>query len=343
MPGDSASRPPEATYAERTTRIDTWTKLLRCLTGLTALLLLGTLVAAGTWLLRSTGKASRRTATIVHADEAQPTPQVLPAEVHAEVRQALDEARTRAETYASRELGAWTRELSTRAAENFLPWYLSYVTQQELGLCALWQLILHRLNTDATTPSQVIQKRIEGELQARVLSPPVAARRLDRITRETVTVYCEEARKVISAFPSHYRVPDAEWETFTTEVSRLLKIAEAKRAIPLSLKAATPVAVFGGLVLRRGVKQVTAHIGSKIAARTALQSTARFFGPAAFVAVLVWDVADHARAVRRARPLLIGSLDDYLAEMQASLLDEIDTVLDELELEVLRSLALPGQ
>jgi len=258
--------------------------------------------------------------------------------VDAEVARVLRRGRTAAEAFAGQHLDEWIAANMERVDMEFLPWYFSYWTQQELGLKSLLYQVVHWVDSGTPTAAERITQRVQEEFATRVLRPQVAQMELERLVKDTVSLYAETVRSGLNDVAGKYDIHPAEWERYTTDVAVMVRQAESGRGVALSLKAMTAVAAGGAVVLYRllrpAISRLTARLSARMAGRTAAKMASktgaqaaaraggRFAGALIAVGVIIWDVWDHYQTKKKALPVLRRNILDYFSELKQALMHD---------------------
>jgi hypothetical protein len=280
-------------------------------------------------------------------------------EVDGAVAEVLEKARLKTHAYVGERLDRWVQSLVARLDDDFLPWYFGYLTQQRLGLTAVYQSMVHWFDGDALTADERVTADVQEEFSARVLRPEIAQLEMERLAQDAVRVYVEELRQGLDAIPQQQDIPHAEWERYLEDTAALTSSVEGSRSVDLTLKAVVAGSAAGGtVVLGKSVQAATAHLGAKVSggvagkaaagmaaetgAKVAAKSAGKMLGPAVGAGIIVWDVWDHYSTREENWPVLRQNLIDYLTEMKTALLDDTEagvmTVVYRLEGTVLDSL-----
>ena len=335
------------TYTDRTHRIEAWSKLIKSIVPYIWVLvilvvvipLIGRGVIAGTM---ASGKAvtPEPKAKVAIVDRTLPPQDQLDRALVS----ALQDAKIQARTVASAQLDAWVEELMVRVDENFIPWYFNYFNQKKLEFKTpfvyLSSAIEHWINTKNPPAKQAIAEQItqnfQSEFAKRVLRPQIAQLELERITRDTVTTYISNLEKNVSKIQSRYQIPQGDWERYLGDIA--LTINDNGSLSNLSLKVlvggSSYLLVKGMIpvVTKVGGKVVTALAGkaaAKMAAKTggtvAAKVGAEFLNPIVGVGIILWDLWDYQHTVNVSKPILRAAIQDYLAEVKDSLLEDFET------------------
>lgn len=315
--------------------VERWTRLLGAATRFLWIIVVVVLLAlVGRWLFFSGGGVDSRPRI-----QTKPVlPRVDWSRVDADVAVVLRDGRQAAANFAATRLDEWIAANMERVDQEFLPWYFSYWTQQELGLKSLLYQVVHWVDSGTPTAAERVTRRVQEEFAARVLRPQVAQMELERLVKDTVALYSETVRSGLDAVAGRYDIHPAEWERYTTDVAVMVRQAESGRSVALSLKAMTAVAAGGAVVLYRLLRPAIARLTAKLSARmagraatkmaskTGAQAAARaggrFAGALIAVGVIIWDVWDHYETKKKALPVLRQNITDYFKELKQALLND---------------------
>jgi len=331
------------------------------------LVVVAVVAAAGRFLYLNAGEYIFRFSLNEERPAMAPIQPPIPwHEVDAELVATFHEAHKNAEAFATSHLVLWEADLERRIDDDFLEWYFSYLNQQWLGLKAAGYWAAGQVLDDRIPVEKQLSSDIQEEFEKRVLHPEIAQLRIERIARSTVTRYIADLREHIQTIPKKYRIPQADWDRYLSEIAAMTQRSEGNRAIPISLKTVATATTVGGAVgaarLSSTLKPAMARIGSKISIRTvALGSDAaiaqlasksgakvgarvggKFLGPVIGAGILAWDMWDHHATREVELPLLRYALLEYLAEFRERLLRDpeagIFTIVDDLERSMVGSL-----
>ncbi len=343
----------DAPESERPGRLHGWSDFIhagaRLISSMTWLLLVLLVVAAVGRFLMHRSSPFRADRPIPPREFPTPHPVDWDA-VDAATSEAVQGAQEAARRYAEQEIHKWVAELKGRVDHNFLDWYFSYWTQQWLGLKAMGYWAAHKILKDEPTMAAHITEDIQREFAQRVLRPPIAQMRLQRIARETVRLFVQELHDRLSPIPERYHVPAPAWENYLNGLALLTRDVRGKK-VTLPLKGLVGMGSGGTLVLcmkaikslkghfarigsrmaiksaARGAEKAAAEMAAKTGAKVASESGGKLLGPLVAIGVLVWDLWDHYHTVKTERPVLRKNLHDFLDEMGDDLLSNPDTGL----------------
>jgi hypothetical protein len=168
-----------------------------------------------------------------------------------EIRQALEQARSRALEHVRADLGSLRAEMMRKVDNNLLDWYFGYWTQQRLGLTyALnggknWIAGLV-FDVDPEELSKHLQKEIAREFELRVMPGAMLEEHLQQIA-EPVAVFIQSLQERLQEIPRRYQIPPAQWDEYLEHISFMITATEASRTVPLTLKALSAGIVWSGV------------------------------------------------------------------------------------------------
>lgn len=316
--------------------VERWTRFLSAVTRFLWIIVVVVLLALlGRWLFfsgaeRGNGRPRIQTKPVVE--------KVDWSRVDAEVAKVLHKGRTAAAEFAGQRVDQWIAANMQRVDSEFLPWYFSYWTQQELGLKSLLYQVVHWVDSGTPSAAERITRRVQEEFAIRVLRPQVAQMELERMVKDTVALYSETVRSGLDVVAGQYDIHPAEWDRYINDVAVMIRQAESGRSVSLSLKAMTAVAAGGAVVLYRLLRpaftRLTARLSARLAGRAATKMASktgaqaaarvggRFAGALIAVGVIIWDVWDHYNTRKQAQPVLRQNIADYFAELKQALLND---------------------
>jgi hypothetical protein len=334
---------PSPTYAEKTNRLQAWTQLIKTITPLIWLLVI-CLVAVpllGNFLISRSPLPQKLTAkdeSIVIIDRVIPQTNNLDREIV----NAIQEARTHAQSKASEELDRWLDELMTRVDTSFLPWYFDYFTQKKMEFSTpfIWgfSTIAHWVDPHRSSANEAINEKLtetfQSEFAKRVLRPKIAQLKLERITRETTQLYLDDLKNHLSTIQSSYKIPQGQWERYLDDIA--ITIADTEGNISnlsmkvlvggstyLLAKVTIPAATkIGSKIAASAVGKASAKIAAKTGGAVATQVGAQLIDPIVGIGIIIWDLWDYHHTVQIERPILREAILEYLQEVKASLLDD---------------------
>jgi len=260
------------------------------------------------------------------------------------VKETLQKARQKAQSYAQVELNLWSDDLMGRIDPNFLNWYFGYFNQKEIeyksffagitGAASYW------FNPNDQTSEEKIAEEITTEFQIefakRVLRPEIAQLQLQRITNQTVRLYLDEVSQNIKLIPINYKISQVDWNRYLNDVAITIYDTEGHLS-NISLKifagggaylAVKPI-VAKLVVSSKVVGKLAGKVGAKIAAKTSGILAAKIGGvlldTTVGVGILLWDVWDNNHTAFIEKPILRENLANYLQEVEDSLLNNPET------------------
>jgi hypothetical protein len=276
-----------------------------------------------------------------------------------DIRQAIEQARSRGLEHARVELGSLRAEMMRKVDGNLLDWYFGYWTQQRLGLTYVltsgksWLAGLV-VAVDPEEASKQLQKEIAREFELRVMPGPLLEQHLEQIAQQSVAVFVQSLQEHLQDIPKRYQVPPAQWDEFLERITFMIGGTEASRTVPLTLKALSAGVVLSSVgVTATLAPYVTAHfaqnmavagaarasgalagsVGRRAAMTLSRQAAARglttgaaswggaLTGGIALAALVGWEASDHNRTVAENRPLLRNNIDQFLQMYEASLVE----------------------
>lgn len=253
--------------------------------------------------------------------------------VDGSIKQAVESAYLKAEHYAEAEVQVWIKELHGRVQNDFLPWWFSYPTQQEVMLRAVGYRCLDTALIEAIAGKQKsmegrLEKFIGREFNARVLQPKTAQLRIEKITRKSIEVYLYSLQEELNQVQVEYEIHSPQWEQYLGGLPETVLMLDANRSVPLVMKAITVGSGGGAAVFGLALSSRVRGIMTRRVQREFVEGGIRFGGR--FVAkglgwwlagaCVAWDLADHHRLVRKNLPVLRSNIGAYLEELQEQVL-----------------------
>ncbi len=263
-------------------------------------------------------------------------------EISDRITEAIKEARQVAEAEASKDLDQWVSELMNRVDDSFLPWYFGYFNQKGRELNVVWtglsSSILHRADKNRPTGKQAIAEKLTQDFQQefanRVLRPQIAQLELEKIARNTITLYADRLIENLGEVQASYQIPQGDWERYINDIAITVFGIEgnpsgklqrnilvgttgfilAKAMLPTIGKLSSKLVI--SLASKTGAKMAT-KTGTLVAGKLGVQ----LIDPIAAVGIMAWDVWDHHHTVNVEKPILRQALFDYLEQVKFSLLD----------------------
>ena len=258
--------------------------------------------------------------------------------VNQEVEEILKQARTQLETSVSLQLDDWIVTNMKRVDEDFLDWYFGYWTQQQIGLKSLLYEVWHWVDGDSPTAAEQITLEVQQEFSNRVLRPQIAQMKIERIIRNSMSVYAATIRQQLENIPSEYKIQPADWERYLGDISIMISHVDAGRQTSLPLKALVGATAGGAIVMIRALGPMFSRIGARISAKFAGKAAAKmatktggkvaakvggkFAGSIIAIGIIIWDVWDHYETKKKALPVLRQNIEDYFSEMKQAILHD---------------------
>ena len=169
-----------------------------------------------------------------------------------DIRQAIEQARSRGLGHARGELGSLRAEMMRKVDSNLLDWYFGYWTQQRLGL--MYALISGKswvaglvADVDPEEASKNLQKEIAREFELRVMPGPILEQHLQRIAQQAVAVFVQSLQEHLQDIPKRYQIPPAQWDEYLERITFMIGGTEASRTVPLTFKALSAGVVLSGV------------------------------------------------------------------------------------------------
>jgi hypothetical protein len=322
-------------YEKKSERLHAWSDFIRSMSKfLWLIVILIVLVALGKLFVFKSGKDMKvaepvRKTVVEKVDWDQ---------VNKEIGKVMKEARLDTERLASENLDRWVDGNMARVDNDFLNWYFSYWTQQELGLRALLAQVWHWVDGDSPSAAEKITQVVQEEFTNRVMRPQIAQMELERMINEIVSYYSASLKGKLEGIPGEYNIKPADWERYISDISVMVKNVEANRSTSIPLKALVGVTAGGTIVVVRALRPVITRIGARISSKLAAKSAAKmaaktggkvaaktggkFLGTIIAIGIIIWDVWDHHATVKKARPVLRQNIYDYLSEVKQSILHD---------------------
>jgi hypothetical protein len=276
-----------------------------------------------------------------------------------DIRQAIEQARSRGLEHARGELGSLRAEMMRKVDSNLLDWYFGYWTQQRLGLT--YALISGKnwvaglvADVDPEEASKNLQKEIAREFELRVMPGPILEQHLQRIAQQAVAVFVQSLQEHLQDIPKRYQIPPAQWDEHLERITFMIGGTEASRTVPLTFKALSAGVVLSGVgVTATLAPYVTAQftqnmagaaagrasgvlagsVGRRAATTLSRHAAARGFatgvaswggaltGGVALAALAGWEAWDHKSTIAENRPLLRDNVDRFLQMYEAGLVE----------------------
>lgn len=276
------------------------------------------------------------------------------SKVDVRIQEVMKDARQEAEKMAADKLDVWVTAKMKKVDSDFLRWYFNYWTQQKLGVEGLLSQVVHWINSGSPSAAEAITETVQLEFANRVIRPRIAQMELERMINEIISAYSDSLRDKLSRIPDEYRIDPAAWDRYLNDLSVMVVDVEANRQVPLSLKALAGLTAGGTLVLFQSLRPALLRVASRLSSKLAAKTSARlatktggkvagkmggkFLGAIVAIGIIIWDVWDHHRTVRTARPVLRQNIQDYFSELKQSILHDpehgIMTIIFKLEREL---------
>jgi hypothetical protein len=260
------------------------------------------------------------------------------SQVNKEIKKTMMAARLETQELASKKLDRWIEKNMERVDNDFLEWYFSYWTQQELGLRALLTQVWHWVDSDSPSAAEKITQVVQEEFTNRVIRPQIAQLEIERIIDEIIAHYSSSLKGKLERIPDSYDINPADWDRYIGDISVMTTNVEGNRSTSLPLKAIVGVTTGGAILvaatLRPVITKIGARISSKMAARSAAKMAAKtggkvaaktggkFLGAIVAIGIIIWDVWDHYSTVKTAKPVLRKNIHDYLKEVKQAVLHD---------------------
>jgi hypothetical protein len=335
-------------YEKKSERLHAWSHLLRSISKfLWLIVILIVLVALGKMFVFKSGKDSRVTEPV----KKTVVKKVDWSQVDKEIEKVMVEARLETEKLAADRLDQWIDKNMARVDSDFLKWYFSYWTQQELGIKALLAQVWHWVDSDSPSAAERVTREVQEEFTNRVIRPQIAQLEMERIIDEIVSYYTAVLKGKLEKIPGEYQIKPADWDRYISDISVMVKNVEANRGTSIPLKALVGLTAGGAILVVKALRPVITKIGAKISSKLAAKSAAKmaaktggkvaaktggkFLGAIIAVGIIIWDVWDHHATVKKAKPVLRQNIYDYLKEVKRSILHDpeygIMTVIYQME------------
>ncbi len=289
-----------------------------------------------------------------------------------QLRQAIANAREEGLGHARVELGKLHAHMMGKVDGEFLDWYFGYFTQQRLA----WGYVFNAATSWVTggDADRDLQARIAQEFGLRVIPASLLDEELQRISRQSVTVFLTSLQDHLHRIPQQYEIPPAQWDAYLDSIATMVSQTEGGRSVPLTLKAFSAGLVLSGATVvtslapvvsaqlarttvvvgaTRATGALTASVARQGAAILGRQAATRgaaaaagswgaLTGGAAILGLLAWDVWDHRNTVAENRPLLRNNIDQFLRSYEAGLLEPsgmVGGILYDLETKIATNIA----
>jgi hypothetical protein len=273
------------------------------------------------------------------------------SKINEDIKTKMMQTREETQILASKKLDEWIDKNMERVDNDFLEWYFSYWTQQELGIKSLLAQVMHWVDSDNPSAAEKITLAVQEEFTSRVIRPQIAQLEIERIINEIVAQYSALLKKKLEQIPSEYEISKVDWDRYIEDISIMVRSVEANRTTPLTLKAIVGLTAGGTIVLFNSLRPIITKIGAKISSKLAAKSAAKmaaktgskvavktggkFLGTIIAIGIIIWDVWDHYATKQKAKPILRQNIQDYLNEVKESILHDpaygIMTIIYEME------------
>ena len=335
-------------YENKSRRIAAWSDLLKSISKfLWLIVIIVVLAALGKLFVFKSGKDSPTMKPV-----KKPVVEKIDwSQVDKEIEKIMIAARKETEKLGAEKLDQWVGKKMELVDSDFLEWYFSYWTQQELGLKSLLAQVWHWVDSDSPSAAEKLTQVVQEEFSNRVLRPQIAQMEIERMINEIVSHYSTTLQGKLRAIPKEYNIQPADWERYLADLSVMVKNVEANRSTSLPLKALVGLTAGGTVVMVNSLRPIVARIGARISSKLAAKSAAKmaaktggkvaaktggkFLGTIVAVGIIIWDVWDHYATKKKAKPVLRQNIHDYLTEVKASILHDPDygimTVIYEME------------
>lgn len=282
---------------------------------------------------------NRENVTSVESKSSQP---VMPdyKDLDEEIISAMKVAYNSAQDYASAELDIWINEMMARADEDFLDDYFSFMQTKRRELTSLYNSIAHRISKNALSAEEVALKKLEDEIERKVIKPEISQARIENITKEAIDVYLTVLDIELEKIRKINKYPVGDWNKYVADLCGLTLDVDAKK-YPIALKSVVVSTIgltgFTAYKVVPMVKDVAVKVSAKIAGKTASSVAktgtavaAKTAGKAAkaipvvgwgiTAAICIWDVVDYSKSAREGKAMLRKNLDEYFREVKKRLL-----------------------
>jgi hypothetical protein len=346
----------KVTYSQKTERLKVIAQFIKTVTPMiwTIVILVVIIPLLGNFIISKSLTNTATTTVVV-------SPPHDFSKVNQDVKNAIQTARTTAETYASQELDKWETEVIARVDNNFLDWYFDYFNQKKMEFSVPFNFVksavLNRFDMNAASQavSEKLTEDFQREFANRVLVPRNAQMRFQLITQDTANLYIAEVSKNVKVVQNNYNIPQAQWDKYLNDIATT--ISDKGNVSNLSLKVL--VGGSGYLVAKPLILGMATKIGSKVTAKVASKAAAKMatktggtvasqlgvglIDPIVGVGIIIWDLWDYDRTVKVERPILREHLVAYLKDVKKSLLTNPETgimaAIYQLESGILKSLS----
>ncbi|EGK85296.1 hypothetical protein D0A34_02440 [Microcoleus vaginatus PCC 9802] len=323
----------EISYSEKTERLRVIGQFIKTVTPMiwTIVILVVIIPLLGNFLISQSLTNTRTTAVVV-------SPPHDFSKVNQDIKNAIQQSHTTAETFASKELDKWETEVIARVDNSFLDWYFDYFNQKKMEFTVPFNFVksavLNRF--DMTAASRAVSEKLTEDFQRefanRVLVPKNAQLRFQLITQDTANLYISEVSKNVKVVQNNYSIPQVQWDKYLNDIATT--ISDKGNVSNLSLKVL--VGGSGYLVAKPLILGVAAKVGSKVTAKVASKAAAKvatktggtvasqlgvsLIDPIVGIGIIIWDLWDYNHTVTVERPILREHIVEYLKDVKKSLL-----------------------
>ncbi|MEG4056442.1 MULTISPECIES: hypothetical protein [unclassified Microcoleus] len=323
----------EISYSEKTERLRVIGQFIKTVTPMiwTIVILVVIIPLLGNFLISQSLTNTATTAVVV-------SPPHDFSKVNQDIKNAIQQSHTTAETFASQELDKWEAEVIARVDNSFLDWYFDYFNQKKMEFTVPFNFVksavLNRF--DMTAASQAVSEKLTEDFQRefanRVLVPKNAQLRFQLITQDTANLYISEVSKNVKVVQNNYNIPQVQWDKYLNDIATT--ISDKGNVSNLSLKVL--VGGSGYLVAKPLILGVAAKVGSKVTAKVASKAAAKvatktggtvasqlgvsLIDPIVGIGIIIWDLWDYNHTVKVERPILRAHIVEYLKDVKKSLL-----------------------
>jgi hypothetical protein len=345
----------EISYSEKTERLRVIGQFIKTVTPMiwTIVILVVIIPLLGNFLISKSLTNTGTTAVVV-------SPPHDFSKVNQDIKNAIQQSHTTAETFASQELDKWETEVIARVDNSFLDWYFDYFNQKKMEFTVPFNFVksavLNRF--DMTAASRAVSEKLTEDFQRefanRVLVPKNAQLRFQLITQDTANLYIAEVSKNVKVVQNNYNIPQVQWDKYLNDIATT--ISDKGNVSNLSLKVL--VGGSGYLIAKPLILGVATKVGSKVTAKVASKAAAKMatktggtvasqlgvslIDPIVGIGIIIWDLWDYNHTVKVERPILREHIVEYLKDVKKSLLTNpesgIMAAIYQLESGILKSL-----
>jgi hypothetical protein len=345
----------EISYSEKTERLRVIGQFIKTVTPMiwTIVILVVIIPLLGNFLISQSLTNTGTTAVVV-------APPHDFSKVNQDIKNAIQQSHTTAETFASQELDKWEAEVIARLDNSFLDWYFDYFNQKKMEFTVPFNFVksavLNRFDMNAASRavSEKLTEDFQREFANRVLVPKNAQLRFQLITQDTANLYIAEVSKNVKVVQNNYNIPQVQWDKYLNDIATT--ISDKGNVSNLSLKVL--VGGSGYLIAKPLILGVATKVGSKVTAKVASKAAAKMatktggtvasqlgvslIDPIVGIGIIIWDLWDYNHTVKVERPILREHIVEYLKDVKKSLLTNpesgIMAAIYQLESGILKSL-----